>query len=216
MKTIDMTGKRFGHLTVIKRSGTQTYPCGQKKTTWECKCDCGNTTVVTGGALRSGKSKSCGCSGGRYMKATMTHGETNTRLYAIWCGMKSRCSNPHRKAYIDYGGRGIKVCPEWSDYKVFHDWAISHGYDDSMSIERKNVNGNYCPENCIWIPRAKQADNRRSSLMFTYDGRTQNLTRWAEEVGIKYTTLRDRVINRHWDFDKAISTPVQSHTEVNP
>lgn len=209
MNLIDMTGQRFGHLTVIGRSGTYISPNGQKKPTWECKCDCGNVTIVTGAALRRGKTKSCGCGSSRYMKTTMTHGDTNTRLYSIWTGMKSRCNNPNRKSYADYGGRGIKVCQEWNDYEVFRDWSFCHGYNDDMSIERKDVNGNYCPENCMWIPRSKQADNRRSSLMYTYNGKTQNLMRWANDVGIKYSTLRDRIINRHWEFVKAISTPPQ-------
>jgi len=97
-------------------------------------------------------------------KLNLSHGESRTRIYRIWKGMRERCFNPNRKPYKNYGGRGISVCEEWNSYLVFKDWAINHGYSDYLSIERIDVNGNYCPENCTWIPLEDQSKNRRKRL----------------------------------------------------
>ena len=126
-------------------------------------CDCGNYTEQNLCDIEKGKVKSCGCKRYRDLSnRNRTHGESKTRLYRIWRGMKTRCQNSNHRDYIDYGARGISVCKKWDkSYKKFRDWALTHGYTDNLTIERKDVNGNYCPSNCCWIPKSEQAKNQR-------------------------------------------------------
>lgn len=162
MKKIDLTGAKFGRLTVIAESPVKT----RNKVSWICKCDCGNTTQpIPGNSLRSGNTKSCGCIHAEGLRQRLTvHGLTGTRLYRIWQGMLRRCDNPKRKDYKDYGARGIAVCDEWKNsFQVFHDWALSNGYEEHLTIDRKDVDDNYCPQNCRWATRTEQVHNRRKA-----------------------------------------------------
>ena len=136
------------------------------------------------------------------------HGMTHEKIYYVWSGMKRRCYNPKTKDYERYGGRGICVCEEWrQDFVVFYNWAISNGYRDGLTIERNDVNGNYCPENCCWISKAEQSRNRRSSLYISYNGETRIFSEWADLYGINRTTLRHRIFDYGWSIEKALNTP---------
>lgn len=116
------------------------------------------------------------------------------RLLNIWNSMKQRCYNKSHEAYHRYGGRGISVCEEWrNDSYAFRKWAVSHGYRDDLTLDRVDVNGNYCPENCRWVTRKEQNNNRRDNHKLTFNGRTQFLHEWAEELGLTYGGIYDRL-----------------------
>ena len=137
----DLTGQKFGKLTVIEHKGKNAH----KHTLWLCRCECGNKIIIRSGDLVTGSTKSCGCSRQESLKK---HGKRNTRLYNIWANMIQRCTNQNIPAYKNYGARGIVVCDEWhKSFASFYEWATTHGYSDELTIERIDVNGNYAPEN---------------------------------------------------------------------
>lgn len=163
-KSKDITGQRFGKLVAIKKVGTD----GRRNAIWLCKCDCGNECQRIVAELTKNKNHSCGCLAKEHLKdmanGNITHGMTGTRLYGCYKGMMSRCYRKKDIHYKAYGGRGIVVCDEWkNNAKAFIDWAITHGYSDDLTIERIDVNGNYEPSNCTWIPMSEQYKNKQSN-----------------------------------------------------
>lgn len=147
----DIKGETFGKLKVISF-----HEVINRRTFWTCECECGSVRNFNGTDLRGGKIKSCGC------YRVSKHGCTGTRLYNIWKGMKARCYIKSAKSFKDYGGRGIKLCDEWiNDFLKFKEWSLLNNYNDQLSIERINNNGNYEPNNCKWIPLKEQSKNRR-------------------------------------------------------
>ena len=213
-KNDDLVGQKFTRLFVEKLLSYDTY----KRTMYQCLCDCGNRAIISANALVSGNTKSCGClrkEKGRNSDIHKIHGDAcpdnTTRLYKIWRTMKTRCLNPSFAKYKDYGGRGIKICDDWVDnYSAFKEWAINNGYADNLSIDRIDNNGNYEPNNCKWSTGKEQCRNRRTNHLITYNGKTQCLTDWAEELGINRMVLFARINNRHWTIERAFTTPVVS------
>lgn len=202
-KLIDITGNRYGRLVVLEKAKTEKNGVA----IWKCLCDCGNITYVRGSNLKWGAVKSCGCL--RKLSRTATHKMSKTRLYHTWASIKSRCYYAGHKSYNNYGGRGITMCDEWANSsEAFIKWALSSGYADDMTIERIDVNGNYTPENCKWIPAKDQAKNRRSCRVYTYNGKTQNLTNWCNELQLPYKNIHNRLVKLGWSFERAISEPI--------
>lgn len=199
-KFMDLTGKRFGRLTVIERAETK-----NGKTRWKCLCDCGKYTYTITNRLVQGKSLSCGCRA--YEAPRITHGMKHTRLYEIWLGMKKRCDNKNSKSYERYGERGIKLCPEWeNDFKAFAEWAFASGYSDDLTIDRIDNEKGYFPENCRWATWDEQAKNKRNSIFITHNGETKVLPDWCRELNFPYKTALQRYTNmvkqgKKVDFD---------------
>lgn len=208
-KFVDLTGKRFGRLTVIERAKNHIQPSGQSRPMWLCKCDCGNDAIICSSHLKIGKTKSCGCYVREiYSKIHKTHGKTNTRLYRIWNGMKQRCCYVKDKRYENYGGRGIAVCDEWkNNFEKFYGWAIENGYSESLTIDRINNDGNYEPNNCRWISNKQQQSNRQNNRHITLNGETKTVTQWCEIFSIDIRIVYSR-IKSGWGICKALKTPI--------
>lgn len=198
MKIIDLTGQRFGSLIVVKQNGSK----GGHKL-WLCKCDCGKEKTVSGSKLREGEVKSCGC---QHYLACVTHGQTETRLYHIWCTMKARCNRPSSKKYYRYGGRGIKLCQEWNDFRPFMEWALSNGYSDNLSIDRIDNDAGYNPQNCRWATTKEQANNRSTNRTIIIDGERHNMGEWGEIYGIKPSLIHKR-LSYGWSEKDAVTIP---------
>lgn len=165
-KSSSRIGHKFNNLTIVGNAGVDKNYCKLV----ECLCECGVKKVVRLSAVVTGEIKSCGCyRKQRAADLSKTHGLLvgtggETRLHRIWSNMKARCSNQNHKAFKNYGGRGIAVCCQWTEsYEKFHAWAISSGYSDSLTIERIDNDSGYSPQNCKWIPKTKQVENRRAN-----------------------------------------------------
>lgn len=204
-KKRDLTGIRFGKLTVVSRVGNAFR--------WHCNCDCGGTVTAEGSNLRKGATKSCGC----FRKEighikNLTHGMTDTRAYGTWSNMKRRCHAPTHDKFKYYGGRGIKVCDRWL-----------HSFENFMkdmgpcpaggSIERKDSSGNYEPSNCEWATKVAQANNKSSNRLETVGGVTRTLAQWATISGVNYKALHARM-SAGWTIEKALSVPVKTSKKL--
>lgn len=199
--SIDLVGKKFGLLTVV--SVWESWGDGKL---WRCHCDCGGSVVRgTGELLRvrsSANAKSCGC----FRPQSKERGK-NRKLERVYRNMKSRCTNEKTDSYKNYGGRGISVCDEWlASIDVFFEWALSHGYKDTLSLERINNDGNYEPSNCTWIAPEHQVRNKRTTRRLTWNGKTQTPREWAIELGVSYDAIQIRV-NRGWSADRILTQP---------
>lgn len=213
LRKLDLVGKKFGRLLVIKNLGITTGK--ENKNSYhrfECLCDCGNTCTVIGRLLVSGNTRSCGCLSDEAKHASKKHGFSYDRLYKIYAGMLQRCYNSNKTEYSYYGARGIVVCDEWkNDFMSFKEWAYDNGYDPNLhwskcTIDRIDVNGNYCPENCRWVNMKHQGNNRRNNKYIEYNGEIHTLSEWADIVGISSDTLYSRIGTHGWTIEKALTT----------
>ena len=204
----DITGQKFGRLTVISYQGKNK----SKHSTWLCKCECGNTKVIDVGSLLQGRTRSCGCldkEAHLLRPNRKTHGAVKTRLYRIWEGIKKRCHNQNNSDYPNYGARGIIVCEEWrKSFTAFRDWALANGYEDTLSIDRIDPNGNHEPSNCRWATAIQQVRNRRITPFLTYNGETHSIADWAEILGVPQNRLYARK-SFGWTDEQILTTPLR-------
>lgn len=178
----NLVGKRFGRLVVRSYHGDGL---------WECVCDCGNVVNRNAGSLRTDKECSCGC---KQTKFVAKHGLSDEKIYHIWRGMMDRCYNPKTESYHLYGERGIRVCDRWRDDNGLMNFLADMGRPTKeQSIDRIDVNGDYCPENCRWATAQEQSNNKRDCKYITYKGRTQTAAQWVDELGIKRANVYYRI-----------------------
>lgn len=216
-KNEDYIGRKFGRLLIIGIGNHKRRTSGKKIAVVICKCDCGNEKEVQLQALQVGTTKSCGCYKMEINNLPPPkHGLSRHPLYANWFSMIDRCTNPKNEGYHRYGGRGISVCDEWaSSFKKFIEWGMQNGYKKGLQLDRIDNNGNYSPENCRFVTVKENSKNRRNNLMYSYKGETKMLIDWAEQVGLKYTTLYMRVRSLG-DFAMAIESEMgQRHYKSN-
>ena len=199
-------GERYGRLSIIKevkkRKGRRYFLC---------ECDCGTRKEVRFVNLRSGHSKSCGClRDERNRTSNLQHGKYGTGIYNSWHSMKQRCSNENNATYKYYGARAITFCDQWEDFQPFYDWAMDNGYKEGLTIERIDVNGNYCPGNCTWITQEEQLFNTRNSIKIEFNGEVKCLKEWwreiKEDINISYQSLSKR-LNNGWSIERAFTEP---------
>lgn len=195
MRKLNLIGQKFGRLTVIAKVPSKS----NRHSRWKCLCDCGNITEVDSNNLTSGGTVSCGCFRRTILKK---HGQSGTYLYSVWESMRRRCNTPSNGSFKYYGHLGVSITAEWESFEDFAEWALSHGFKEGLSIDRIDPNGNYCPENCRWIPLSDQAKTRRNCHNF----RGKNLVDWCKETGIKVNTVYSR-LSRGWTLEKALFTP---------
>jgi hypothetical protein len=208
-KRLELIGKTFGRWTVIADAGNK-----KQASFWYCECDCGTVRTIQGDSLTGGNSKSCGCLNvdnvtTRSTKHGHLKGRVKSKTYNSWTQMKSRCLNPNNPQYKDYGGRGIKICDRWlnSFENFFEDMGKC---PEDLTLDRKDNNGNYTPENCRWATRSEQNNNARTNKPIKYKGVTKNLSQWARELNMLVCTLARRFNEYHWDTEKAFNTPLKT------
>lgn len=206
-------GERVGILTVIERAENKIEASKSGKNSvraqWLCQCDCGNRVVVSGHNLNKALSnpnstagtRSCGCLMG---KGGVKHGMAGSRTYVSWHSMVQRCTNPNYTSFETYGGRGITVCEKWKTFDGFYeDMGVR---PPSLTLERRDVNKGYSKENCYWATMKQQGNNRRTNVLIEFNGKTQTLRQWADEIGLSPSAISNRLV-RGWSIEKALSTP---------
>lgn len=197
----DLTGKQFGKLKVVGLDKSE-----KGRSYWKVKCQCGTEKVVRGDTLKV--ITSCGCAKKEQdiinlkLNKKRNHGMTKHRAFQSWSHMMARCYNKNNRYYRHYGGRGIIVCDEWQDAREFCKWADENGFEKGLTIERKNVNGNYEPSNCCWIPQSEQSKNRRNTIKIVYGGKEVTLSELSNKIGMSYATLASRWHNGIRDIDR--------------
>lgn len=206
-KFIDLTGQRFGKLLVLYLSDNRK---GRKY--WMCQCDCGNYKEINGQHMKSGKIVSCRCQRKENIVLAVTkHNLVGHPIYRIWRAMRQRCLDVKASNYHSYGGRGIKICEEWVNIDTgainFYNWSMENGWEEGLTIERIDVNGNYCPENCTWATKAAQQRNKTDSIFVTIDGEYLCLSEAVKRYGkVSYDWARER-LNAGWPPELAITMP---------
>lgn len=198
---VELSGKRFGRLTVIGKSSEQK---ATHHIFWECLCDCGETKFVRVDHLNGGFIKSCGC---LKKEVNFRHGYVGTPIYKHWLSMLQRCTNPKHVSWPNYGGRGITVCPEWSIFENF--LRDMPGFEPGKSLERIDVNKGYSKDNCTWIDLKLQRLNTRRSIKITINGETKVLSEWCEIFNVSYRVAYHR-FKKGFSLEEVFNQPMNS------
>lgn len=209
MSFTDLTSRRFGRIVVVAGPEVRESDKGYTYRYWDCLCDCGTRVSRSGASLLRGNSNSCGCLHVETArKVFLKHGKKSWPEYNVWNHMLQRCTNPRNRGYRNYGGRGIAVCDRWLN--SFENFIADMGRRPSqeLMLERKNNDGPYCPENCVWATRKEQNRNTRQNRLLTHAGMTLIITEWAEITGISYGTLATR-LKSGWSVDDALTRPLR-------
>lgn len=201
-KIKDLTGQKFGRLTVIKYMGVNKW----KGSLWLCRCECGNEIIATCSNLtKKNHTTSCGC----YKRDKCTeiktiHNQSHTRLYKIWVGIITRCENKNANSYYLYGAKGIQICEEWrKDFETFYNWSMANGYNDTLTIDRIDYSGNYEPSNCRWATNKEQANNKSQNRTYIINGEKYTCHQIAEKYNVNYGTFMSRLY-RGFTLEEAI------------
>lgn len=203
----DLKDKRIGRLTALYISGKQSG-CW----VWHCKCDCGNEVDVNSHSLvREGGTRSCGCIRKEKSRQKATkHGLSHNRIYHTWISMRDRCNNPNKKEYHRYGGRGIRVCEKWDDFKNFYD-DMFPSYQEGLELDRIDYNGNYEPGNCRWLTRTEQMNNVSTNIIVKFRGEEYTLKNLCRKYGLNYDTVHNR-FRKGLDIETAVSAIFKNGT----
>jgi hypothetical protein len=200
---VDLAGQTFNRLTVINIAEKR-----GKRIFWLCRCSCGNLAKVASYHLKKNMIQSCGCLRKEHIgNLNRSHGQTKTPEYTVWHGMRARCNDANHHSYPRYGGRGITVCDQWNDFLIF---LQDMGYrpSDKHSIERRDPNLGYSPENCYWATLEEQANNRSNNHVLTLNGKSQSIALWSRELHLSYTAIVRRV-NLGWSDERALTEPLR-------
>ena len=197
----DLKGREINGLKIIERNGSSESGDAM----WDYRCHCGEIKTAAASSLKNGGTRSCGCMKNRFIsKANSTHGRSLTALYSIWKTMRYRCQNPNNPKYERYGKRGIKVCDEWQDYPTFLKWSIKNGYEEGLTIDRIDNDGNYEPDNCRWVNNYIQQKNRSNNKWISFSGYNYILSDWSRMTGLNHKTISHR-LNNGWSVEKALT-----------
>ncbi len=206
-KFINRSGIRYGMLVVD-------YLHSKKDSAfyWKCKCDCSQESIVKGQNLISGNTTSCGCQEKRardeWREKQKIKSPHSQKLQNMYDNMYKRCYVPTTRSFNSYGGRGITICDEWlNDRNKFYSWAIESGIEKNLTIERKDANGNYNPENCRFASCVEQANNKRNNRILTKDGISMTIAQWARVIGVSEFTLYRRR-EKGWSDEEIINVPI--------
>lgn len=197
-------GKKFNRLTAVRF-----VRINHRGQVWEFRCECGDVSIKALDTVKNGKAKSCGClqkeaaSGARKTHGFTSNGKIHP-MYGVWADMVQRCTNPNREFWRIYGGRGIMVCERWTKFDNFKEDMFAT-YRHGLTLERKDNNGHYCKENCIWATKREQCLNQRRARIIEFGGQKLNLCLWASKIGIGQGTLAYRI--KRWGVERAITTP---------
>lgn len=215
---VDLTGQRFGKLTVlcVEKGGEHKY--------WKCRCDCGNIKIASTRYLLNGTTKSCGHERRNPNRKIVTHNKNpltkngkrklcyleHQRILQIRKSMIERCECKNNINYKFYGGKGVSVCKDWRENPLsFYDWSLENGYEENLTLDRKDVNGNYCPENCRWVTMKTQNRNKSNNILIEYNGEKKTLSEWCEILKLPRQTIRHRIYNMNMDIEEAFTIPIK-------
>lgn len=205
----NLVGSKINNLTILgidnKTKSGQYY--------LKCKCDCGNIKSFRSSRLLNNQIKTCGCLNKGYKYGDKHNlSRKYSKIYSIWNTMKHRCLNPNFSKYKNYGHRGISICDEWKDnFPNFLNWSLNNGYQENLTLDRVDVNGNYEPSNCRWVSQKDQQRNRTNTIYVFFKEQSKPLIQWCEELNLPYTTMKSRINVLKWDVEKAFTTPIKQY-----